>query len=516
MDSKLLFVNCITLLYLESEIPNGSSSVSLCQQVDECIKLPEGSVEMQSSREVAVGLRSTLHWMLDHREKTYDKTQLLQRVRVNTRDESHLYNALADVVEQTKKEETDENGLKTLILSYRKTLRDFLNGQSINAIMSQAFNKISFSSTDGSQIDYSKFVREVYDKLEPYTHDMVDTMHPSVVDHANFNDGDGMVELLQRSKEEISSDGVLVTGYQAFNRMLGDTGGFRRGEFCVIGALQHNFKTGFSMNLFKQLALYNEPYMRDEKKKPMLLHVSLENELPMNIMWLYANLIENETKEVCDINAIEPEEATRYIREKMGVNGYHIEMIRIEPGQCGYHDFVDMILKYETEGYEIHAIVCDYLNMLDKKGLNSSGGPAGEDIRDLFRRTRNVCSSRGITFITPHQLSSEAKMLVRQGVDNFVSEIANKGFYDGSKRLDQEVDLEIYIHIERIPGSGAFLTVQRGKHRAVKITPQKDLYCVLPFHDAGGVRDDLGVEDQSMSSVGGASASEGGGDWFDL
>lgn len=515
MDSKLLLVNCITLLYIESELPSGSSSVSLCQQVDECIKLPDGSVEMQSSREVAVGLRGTLYWLLDHREKTYDKTQLLQRVRVNTRDESHLYNALLDVVERAKDAEADEKKLKTLILSYRKTLRDFLNGQKINTIMSQAFNQISFSSSDGGQIDYSKFVREVYDKLEPYTHDMVDTMHPSVVDHANFNDEEGMVELLQRSKEEISSDGVLRTGYQAFNRMLGDTGGFRRGEFVVIGALQHNFKTGFTMNLFKQLALYNKPYMRDAKKKPMLLHASLENELPMNIMWLYANLKENETGEMCDINEIDPQEATKYIQERMGVNGYHIEMIRIEPGQCGYHDFVDMILKYETEGYEIHGIVCDYLNMLDKKGL-SSGGPAGEDIRELFRKMRNTTATRGITFITPHQLSSEAKMLVRQGVDNFVSEIANKGFYDGSKRLDQEVDLEIYIHIERIPGSGAFLTVQRGKHRAVKITPQKDLYCVLPFHDVGGVLDDVEGADSSSTSVGGAPASDGGGDWFDL
>ena len=511
MDSKLLLINCITLLYRESQMPHSDSSTKLCQSIVESIKLPESSVNMQSGREVIVALRSTVHWLLDHKEKTYDKTQLLQRVRVNTKDETHLYNALVDAIQPLE----TEDELKQQILSFRKVLKEYLNNLQVNTIIAQAYNSTNFLGSEGNKVDYRAFVREVFDRLEPFTHDTVSSRHPSVVDHASFENEEEMVDLLTRSKEEISSDGVLRTGYHGINRMLGDTGGFRRGEFAVVGALQHNFKTGFTMNLFKQFALYNKPYMRDASKKPMLLHVSLENELPMNIMWLYANLKENETGEACDVTTIDPVEATKYIREKMGVNGYHIEMIRIEPGQCSYHDFFDMILKYETEGYEIHAIVCDYLNMMDKKGLNG-GGPSGEDIRELFRKTRNFTAPRGITFITPHQLSTEAKQLVRNGSDNFVGEIANKGYYDGSKRIDQEVDLEIYIHIEKLPGSGSFLTCQRGKHRGVRITKAENLYCVLPFHDVGGVLDDIEGEDSSRTSVGGAPASEGGGDWFDL
>lgn len=511
MDSKLLLIHCITLLYRESELKESSGSGPLCQQVIETIKLPDSSVSLQTGREVVVGLRSTVHWMLDHREKTYDKTQLLQRVRVNTKDETHLYNALNDAIQPMESEEA----LKEQILSYRKSLREHLNAQHITTILAQAYSQVGFGNDPNAKIDYRAFVREVYDKLEPFTHDVVDTKHPSIVDHANFNDDEGLMELLTRSKEEISTDGVLRTGYQGINRMLGDTGGFRRGEFAVIGALQHNFKTGFTMNLFKHFALYNKPYMRDSSKKPMLLHVSLENELPMNIMWLYANLKENETGEECDVTTIDPVEATKYIREKMGVNGYHIEMVRLEPGQCSYHDFFDMILRYEADGYEIHAVVCDYLNMMSKKGLDR-GGPAGEDIRQLFRVARNFFAPRGITFITPHQLSTEAKMLKRQGVDNFVQAIANGGYYDGSKRIDQEVDLEFYIDISKVPGDGSYLEVQRGKHRGVKITPEKNLYTVLPFKPVGGVCDDINGGDTSRSSVGGASMAEGGGDWFDL
>lgn len=511
MDSKLLLINCITLLYRESQMVHSESSTQLCQSIVETIKLPESSVSMQSGREVIVGLRATVNWMLEHKEKVYDKTQLLQRVRINTKDEAHLYNALMDAIQQ----DLEEDPLKEQILSYRRVLKEFLNSQQINTIIAQAYNSTNFVGVSGGNVDYRAFVREVFDKLEPYTHDTVSTRHPSVVDHANFDSEEDMIDLLTRSKEEISSDGVLRTGYQGINRMLGDTGGFRRGEFAVVGALQHNFKTGFTMNLFKHFALYNKPYMRDPSKKPLLLHVSLENELPMNIMWLYANLMENETGKECDVSTIDPNVASKYIRERMSVTGYHIEMIRIEPGQCSYHDFFDMILKYEADGYEIHAIVCDYLNMMDKRGLNS-GGPSGEDIRELFRKTRNFTAPRGITFITPHQLSTEAKQLVRQGVDNFVQEIANKGYYDGSKRIDQEVDLELYVHIEKIPGDGSYLTCQRGKHRGVRITRSEDLYCVLPFQNVGGILDDVNSTDSSRSSVGGAPASEGGGDWFDL
>lgn len=120
--------------------------------------------------------------------------------------------------------------------------------------------------------------------------------------------------------------------------------------------------------------------------------------------------------------------------------------------------------------------------------------------------------------MTPHQLSTEAKMLTRQGVESFVKEIANKGYYDSCRTIDQEVDLEVAIHIEKVNGR-SYLTMQRGKHRKVTPTPQKDLYCVLPFHDIGGVRDDILLEDSSSKAPGvsgsGGGSDKGNGDWFD-
>lgn len=473
------------------------------------IKLPESSLDIQSGREVIVGLRESLYWMIDqNKEEGYDKSELLQRIRINTKDDTYLYNAVMDVVIN----DTEEDELKKNILTYRKSLKEYMSSKQVNTIIAQAFQKINFS---GEAVNYRSFVRLLWEELEPFTHDVVDNTHPSVVDSVNFDDDGSLVDILIRSKDELSSAGVLKTGYQGINRMFGDVCGIRRGEFIVVGALQHQFKTGFTLNLFKQLALYNKPYMRDSTKKPLLVHISLENELSMNMLWLYANLKENETGIACDINSVDPMEAAKYIKARLQANGYHIEMLRIEPNQCNYYDFLDLLVKYEADGYEIHAVVCDYLNMLSKQGLDRAG-PTGSEIRELFRRVRNFCAPRGTAFITPHQLSTDAKMLIRNGVSNFVQEIANKGYYDGCKTIDQEVDMEILIHIEIIPGKGSYLTCMRGKHRTVKITPIDDLYCVLPFSPIGGVRDDIQKDDLSMRSVGGKSMSQGGQEWFDL
>ena len=130
----------------------------------------------------------------------------------------------------------------------------------------------------------------------------------------------------------------------------------------------------------------------------------------------------------------------------------------------------------------------DYLPMVPTTGCEQ--GPSGHDLRDLTRRMRNFCSAKKITMITPWQISTEAKTLLREGHTNFVSKVAGLGYYAGSKQIDQEIDLELVIHIEKFNGS-AWLTVQRGKHRLPTTIPDNLKYFVLPFPEEGSIPDDL-------------------------
>jgi KaiC/GvpD/RAD55 family RecA-like ATPase len=58
-------------------------------------------------------------------------------------------------------------------------------------------------------------------------------------------------------KNRMVGAGVYKTGWSDLNDML--QGGFRPGEFVMIPALQHKYKTGFTLSLFAQIATWGMP-----------------------------------------------------------------------------------------------------------------------------------------------------------------------------------------------------------------------------------------------------------------
>lgn len=515
MDPKLLLVKIATLLYKEGQLKDPTvHSANLVKDVIAGIKIPETGMDMDRGRETLQSLRMTVAWMSDFAPgEEMDRANVLQRIRVNTIDDEALYYAFEAGVD----DEPDLGRLKKQCLQLRMELRDHINQTNIQEILKQYSTAVNFRP---ESVDWRNVISDMTTKLEPFRNNASDEFKVAgMLQMINLADADGMRGLIQRAAEETSLEGILKTGYQAINRMLGDHGGFRRGEFVLVGALQHNYKTGFTLNLFKHIALYNTPHMRDPTKKPLILHISAENELHMNIVQLYVTLRENETGQPVDENRFKDPnipleeriaaiaEAQEYITQAMSVNGYHVEMGRCDPSSTTYQSICDMVTHYETQGFEIHAIVFDYLNMISKVGCQV-GGPTGSEVRDLFRRVRNFMAPRGITFITPAQLSTEAKKMTRAGVNEFVKHLEGKGYYDSCGTVDQEVDLEIFIHIEKVNGED-FLTIQRGKHRKPRPTPHKYRYTVLPFSVVGAVRDDLGKADTSRKTPGGGAMGSG-------
>ena len=514
MDPKLLLVKILTLLYRESVSSDKSvRSVEIIKAVIGTMKLPETGMDFDSSRETLQALRATALWMCENpADHVYDRTALLQRIRINADDDEILYLAF----EQGIVEVEDDDDLKRQIVDARLELRNYLSDIQIKDIIKKAYQKVHFGT--GGHHDARSMVREIYAELEPFTSAATEERIDGLIYSFDITDTQKMTELFHRASAETSSEGILKMGWQGLNRLTGDHNGLRRGETIVLGALQHNFKTGFTMNCFKHAALYNRPWMRDPTKKPLLVHISTENDPHINILWLYANLWENETGLECDLAAFKHPDAdvraaaearaAAYVEEKLSVNGYAIKMYRFDPSDTTFYSITDLLDRLHQQGYEVHMLVLDYLNMCSKRGCVNTG-PTGSDVRDLYRRVRNYTAPRGITFVTPHQLSTEAKMLVRQQTEDFVKEIANKGYYDGCRTIDQEVDMEIYIHIEIYQGR-SYLTVQRGKHRkAGKITAARDQYFVLPFQDVGGIRDDINGADSSRRSLRGGSVGSG-------
>ncbi len=493
MDNKLLLVNGITLLYRQSQLPGSEKSSDLVRQIIASVKLPEISIGIDHDRDIMSGLKTTaLALCNDPVDQTYLADDLLQRLKVNCGEDERLFDTFVSAIAP----ELTESDLKHRVINLRRELNNHFRDEQLGQILKKGWLKYQFNRHEIT--DMQAFVAEYTAELEPYRQDHA-VHDPAVVSAVSFDDASAVQAVYEDVKKLDSGESIMQTGYQGINRML--RGGFRPGDQCVIGALQHNYKTGFSLTLFKQLALYNKPVLRDPTKKPMLIRISFEDDIVLNFQFLYASLKENETGQpVTNLDEIDAAEITAYVREKMMVNGWHIHMMRVNPSLWSYQKICDEILKMEAQGFEVHVLMLDYLALVPTTGCTV--GALGQDVRDMYRRMRNFTNPRKIITITPHQLSTDAKMLIREGRQEFVKEVANKGYYDKCKTVDNEVDIEIYIHIEK-SNNEAYLTYQRGKHRLPGVTPQADLYGVLPFTPLGGIMDDVGKADTTRRKVGG-------------
>lgn len=496
MDNKLLLVKGITLLYRESQMSgNKENSAALVRQVISEVKLPEVSIGINHEREILDSLKKTALEMceapLDHE---WHQTEMLQRLKVNTGEDLELYEAFRGGIEG----EMAEVSLKKFCLSLRRSLNNYFRENKVKEILKKASWKLQYEPEKIQ--DMKKFVAEVHGTLEPYTVDM-DTKDPAVISEVNMSNLAAVMGIFDDIKHQAEGSTVLRTGYQGLNRAL--DGGFRRGETWVLGALQHNYKTGFSLSIFKQIALYNIPVLKDPSKKACLLRISFEDSLALNFQFLYASLKENETGKVMsddELTRVSSEEMANYVMQRLSVNGWHVHMMAVNPSEWTYRDVINKVLELESQGYEVQLCMLDYLLKLPTTGCDV--GPAGHDIRNMYERLRNFMAAREICFITPHQLSTDAKQLIREGKNEFVKGIVGGGYYAGSKQIDQVVDGELFIHIEKMNGDW-FLTCQRGKHRKIKQTPWEYLFLVLPFVKNGGIRDDINGPDTTRKKVGG-------------
>lgn len=517
MDTKLILLKCILLLYWESKVDKPlDNSASLVRVILEATKPSEKEYNTDEGSEILAGLRNTAGWMCANgHTHQYDRTVLLSRVQVNCGDDNSLYNAFETAMVDT----TDLRRVAVFKDEYLSDLLTFKDQLEVKKIIKRAFTDITY---DSGNMDWVSYLAELKTNLEGYSGTSYTGSDAAIIDSVNIADVTTVASAVERGLTESGAEGIMPTRWQGINRMFGEYGGLRRGDFIVLGALQHNFKTGFTLEVFRQVAMYTTPYLRDPLKKPMVLHVSTENSVKDNILQLYTTLKAQETGERIDIPTLSAEAKERpeiyeeisiYVRDHLSKGGYHVEMLRVDPSLMTYQKLFTLLAKYEAQGFEISLLVIDYLNMFSKEGCVQ--GATGTDVRDLFRRVRNYCNPRGITVLTPHQISSEAKNILRNGTQCFVKEIANKGYWDGCRVIDQEVDMEILIHIEKVDGE-SYLTIHRGKHRKVGITPEEDLYVVYKFHPILGLPEDVGQADASRRKVGGGTAANGGGNaWFD-
>lgn len=489
MDNKILLQKMIALLYRESQIANLEENSSELIKTALCtVKQNKSIPDIGYERTKLDGLKSLVLEMIENPvHYTYDQDVLLSTLKVICDEDEKLYESLHDLISKP----LTDGGLKTSVLNLQKSIQNAYKTQSISDILSKADYEFKFKR---DTINVNEFLSGLQGQLEALQLSST-SKDPAIMGRVSFSDRTSVVQAFTEAEDMVNGDGILKLGYKCLNIMY--QGGLRRGQFMQVSALKFNYKTGFTLGIFKQVALYNKPHMLDQEKKPLLLYLLFEDELPNRTQFLYESLKFTETREPVDMTNVSKEEMSDYVMDRLKINGYHVEMIRVNPSLWTYRNILSTVIEFESQGYEIHLLAIDYLALLPTTGCVTSG-PMGTDKRDMFSRVRNFCAAKKIAVITPHQLSSEAGGLLRGGLPehSFVKEVANRDFYEGSKQLSQGFDLGTVIHVFQHDGE-YYLSMHREKHRGVAILPDKDKFFMMKFPPKSPIPDDINDEGET-------------------
>jgi hypothetical protein len=511
MSANLVLIKAITLLYKEVRIADKihEQTKELVSKTLDKIALPTviGS-DIDPRTEITEGLIGIARWMLKTDAVQITDEVFKQRLRVVVKTESYLADAVIEVVD--KKMTPEES--KKICLGLNGELFVFTQEEDARAV----FKSLYFDSVNTENKDWSTIVNLAMEKLATFNFTRKEGInHSGFVNMIDFTKKEDIMAAVIRGVEKNSSENVLKTGWQGFNAMLGAPGGFRPGEAALLSARQYNGKSITLLNLFLHFCMYNVPVPRVEGRRPAIVLISLENNVDSNLLVIYKILFEQEFKTECDIAALnvntETDEGaanlrviTDYVMTKLSEKGYAPIMLRYINTEYSYASFISTMEALLGNGDEIHAVLLDYMATMNKAGCTP--GAQGNEIRDLARRIRGYTEPRGITFITAHQLSSDAVQLVRDGRDSLVKAVAGKNYYDDCKRVGQEFDLEIHQDMP-VFGTDKYVEWQRGKHRDVNDTPEEHTYCAYRIEKIGFIPPDIDSKakfTRKLSTMGGS------------
>lgn len=499
MTPRLLLLKIITLLHLESQIEGESArSSDLATSLLATVRIPEADVGLIDSEREIIGSLYNICRKLSNAAPgdDMDKSDLLQEVRLHCGTEIDLFESFKEGIIL----ELSQDGLKKRVGHIRKELKSYLHYEGTKKRIMDAAHTLRFK--ENSIEDMDAYLREFSTDIESSL-SKSSKQDEAILGTIDMQDKETVVKAACAVSDEQSGAGKLKTHLQDLNDMIND--GMRRGEFVCTSALPHNDKTGFSLDIFAGVAVNNDPYLFDPKKKPLLLRISFEDDVEMNFNHLYKHFWEQEHGEVAVMVGKSEDEIAQYVMDKMCARGWHVRMYKVDPSLWSIFDLFAFVRDLESQGYEIVLCMLDYMRKMPTTGCVQ--GIAGADVRDMARRCRNFFNARKTTFFTPHQISTQAKEIQRSVPKDFVKMLPGGGYYDGCKSLDAEIDLEIFQHIEKHNGH-SYLTLQRGKHRNAPILPEEKKYLVYQFYDIGGIPPDIGKERSGLRKVGGKRASE--------
>lgn len=496
MSPLLLLVKVLTSMYQCSKLNDDTLSSELISTLE---LIPESKGDIfTEDKKIEASIRDTIQWVLTQpKDEPIIKSNLMQRVLDFTKDAPELKASIEYGLEDYPSEERTRQVIYQHIKEIRKAKSEESFAKKFKDLIKIPFfgnpNQLTKDQwAEISGIIESKLVEQIHGDNDP-----------SLVESVDTDKIDSFTAIIERAKEESSESGVIKIGLQGLNRALAPDYGFRRSKFYLINALTNRGKSFGLGHIVGSVGLYNKPLLRDKSKIPLAILDSAEDALDVIIERIYKLCMVNMTGEVGDFANTEASIIAGVIIKAFSENGWVLKINRVNPVEDNYYHSTDRIRKYELKGYEPIFWAYDYLAMMDLKGM--TGETKGDKLQDLYRRKRGFIVNRGICYVTPHQLSPEAKKHLRESDDDselyFAKEIGGKSMTETSTKLTNEVDGELTFHVAKTSDNRAYFTFFLGKFRSGDSGSQlSDRFGVYNLDPIKGLVHDINGKNQCRKS----------------
>lgn len=498
MDQRLALIRLIAVAYLE-RLYNLDISGTVLREVLTII-VPTNMTVLTNGDRDALSLLHKIasQYVNDYSAIPEDRALAVQEVRTACGADQYLIDSFTDIIDSHQGEENPKSLYEELIREMTSTLHNLIRMEKIKAEAKSFYTDVMYNTTTRDQ--FSIAIEKHKQSIERISFGVNgSSVRSRAMEHISIDDDtSSATKAFEDYMSSEKKEDWLKSGWQGLNDALGGRH-FRRGEIMVHYAQPNMYKTGFSLSLLRQFTMYNIPKVQ-EGKKPLMLRIVLENNIINDFMSVYRWFYENHHQTALDPNSITPETAAKAIQSKFRQNGWYVDILKYQASNFSITDLENLILEYESEGYEVVGLNIDALYMMNREGVERT--TAGSDLLMMYRRFRELCERHYIFGWTPHQLDTTSKTLRRDAPDEsmLVMELGKGGYSNECKRLEQEVDIELYHHIVA-SGGRYFLTFYKGKDRyGPPIAPEKR-YWLYEMYLVGTLPDDVNGANQSLRRI---------------
>lgn len=315
------------------------------------------------------------------------------------------------------------------------------------------------------------------------------------VDEIDMNDPASIMRALKQQHKKRNA-AIIRFGLQGLNRMFGPPGGAAYGECMALAARSHNGKSEMLMSMARWHCTLNDP-PDCGGKEPIVLFISLENEVSENLMGWYKNMYAN-TYHKFPIG-LSDEEIVEYVSRAFKTKGFHFLVFRRMGEAFGYHEYIELVDKVEKK-YNGKVVACylDYVTLCKRCPEDKNFNDA-KQIQLMVQRFKDHAAHNEMFFCTGLQLDTEASRIAQSGQTNIVKRY-NEATLADCRGIMRELDLLFFLEIETNHKGIPYMTMAWRKHRYVHDTPPEHKWCAYRFTELG-LLNDVDTADTSVKDI---------------